>query len=294
MRFAAVLYLVGGIGAFVLPDAQTFEQLAIHNQDGKEAPSRGSIISALHGAFDDAFHDFLELDESLENAALELPDAPDQLFDNIDEDEDSSAGDHTENRTIYQLISTNRHTTKFAELLSEYEDLIDLLNSTKANHTLFVPVNEAFSHIPDHKKPSKKFIEDVLRYHITHGLYPAAKILATHTLPTALEEKLLGGRAQRLRVRVGITGLRVNFYSKVIFANAVCAKLKTGFIELRRRIFADPIDSELKTASSMPSTRSLYPLPWLVGKSACFPRDSPVCSTRMTRRILSASFTRFE
>ena len=223
MKSAVTLCWVGAIGAFVLPDAQTSEQLAIHNQDAKQALSRGSIISSLQDAFDNSIHDFLELDEPLGNVALELLDVPDHLFDDTDEDNDSGDGDHTENRTIYQLISTNRHTTRFAELLSEYEDLVDLLNGTKANYTLFVPVNEAFSHIPHDKKPSKRFVEDVLRYHVGHGLYPAAKILATHTLPTALDEKLLGGRPQRLRVRVGITGLRVNFYSKVIFANAVGA-----------------------------------------------------------------------
>lgn len=132
--------------------------------------------------------------------------------------------------TIYQLISLSNYTTKFYKLVSEYPDLVDTLNSTKANYTLFVPVDSAFDHIPEHhhhkgkdgkKKPSKKFIESVLQYHIGLDTYNARRILTTHTLPTTLDEKLLGKEPQRLRTSVGLGGVRLNFYSKVVAADIV-------------------------------------------------------------------------
>jgi uncharacterized surface protein with fasciclin (FAS1) repeats len=101
---------------------------------------------------------------------------------------------------------------------------VKLLNDTKEEHsyTLFVPVDEAFDDIPeDHKKPSDEFIKNAIRYHIGLGSYPAGRILTTHTLPTAYKEEYLGDHPQRLRTSVGLSGVRVNVYSKVIAADFV-------------------------------------------------------------------------
>jgi uncharacterized surface protein with fasciclin (FAS1) repeats len=108
-------------------------------------------------------------------------------------------------------------------LVNEYDDIVELLNNTKTNYTLFVPVDSAFAHLPDHgdEKPSKEFIEAVLRYHIGLDTYTGRRILSTQTIPTALDEKFLGGEPQSLRTEVGLLGIRVNFYSKVIKANFV-------------------------------------------------------------------------
>ncbi|UKZ75742.1 hypothetical protein TrVFT333_003435 [Trichoderma virens FT-333] len=128
-------------------------------------------------------------------------------------DEDSSF-------TIYELISKSKFTTKFAKLVDDHPSVVDLLNSTSANYTLFVPVDKAFEDIPDdHTKPSKEFIENALLYHIAKGEYPARKILHSYTLPTAYDEELLGGEPQRLRSSVGLGGVKLNFYSKVIAAD---------------------------------------------------------------------------
>lgn len=126
--------------------------------------------------------------------------------------------------TIYELISKSKYTTKFAKLVDDHPSVVDLLNSTSANYTLFVPLDKAFEDIPDdHDKPSKKFVEEALRYHIGLGEYPARRILHTYTLPTAHKEDLLGGEPQRLRTSVGLGGVKLNFYSKVVAADIVRA-----------------------------------------------------------------------
>ncbi len=157
MIFAAILPWAGVISALVLPDAHVFEELTIHDEHANETPSTlgpfpsaESIISAFQGAFEGAFDDFSDLENYLYSDGPEIIDSDDN------KDVDSGAGDGAEKETIYQLISTNQHTKRFAKLLDEYDDLVDLLNSTKANYTLFVPVDEAFPHIPGGKKPSKR------------------------------------------------------------------------------------------------------------------------------------------
>lgn len=128
---------------------------------------------------------------------------------------------HKSNKTVYELIASSKYTTKLAKLINEYPDLVELLNGTAANYTVFAPTDKAFEKIPKgHKKPSKELIKKVLAYHVSPEFYPAGKILITHTIPTALSEDHLGGEPQRLRVGFGVfKGLNINFYSKIVAIN---------------------------------------------------------------------------
>jgi len=126
---------------------------------------------------------------------------------------------HKPNKTVYELISGSKYTTKFAKLIDKFPDLVDALNGTAANYTVFAPTDKAFEKIPHHgKKPDDELIKAILAYHFSPEFFPAQRILFTHTIPTAFGEPALGG-AQRLRVSFGLRGLVVNFYSKVVAAN---------------------------------------------------------------------------
>merc|ERR1711881_19246 len=95
------------------------------------------------------------------------------------------------NKTIYELISESKYTTQLAKLINNDTELVEVLNSTKANFTLFAPTDHAFSKIPEHApKPSKEFIRKVLLYHVSPGLYPAGRLLFSHTVPTLFNETL--------------------------------------------------------------------------------------------------------
>lgn len=249
MKSLNILPLAAAATAFVVPDAQVFAQLPVHEEQPHGhgdiswldwLPSSDAITSSIHDVVDtlttgieDAVHDIKGIFEAeLESIFDEAEDL------NFDAEERPHHGQKTSNLTIYQLISKSKHTTKFAKLVDEYDDIVQLLNSTSANYTLFVPVDEAFKHIPEDKKPSKEFVEAVLKYHIGLGLYPAGRVLVTHTLPTALDEPLLGDKPQRLRTSVGLlSGVRVNFYSKVI---AVDIGAKNGVIHAVKSILVPP------------------------------------------------------
>jgi hypothetical protein len=126
------------------------------------------------------------------------------------------------NLTLWQLISKSKYTTKLAKLISEDKDLVHLLDSTEANHTVFAPVDAAFRRIPKHgKKPPKKFIEKVLKYHVVPGRYPAGRVIGSHTIPTILNEPTLGMEPQRLRVGFSLRGLDINFFSQIKAFNIV-------------------------------------------------------------------------
>lgn len=143
----------------------------------------------------------------------------------------------------------SNYTKKFAKLVDDFPDIVQLLNSTKANHTLFAPIDKAFDKIPEHhQKPSKEFLEKILEYHIVPGFYPAGRVLAGHTLPTLLKEEALAGRRQRLRVHLSLFGLRINFYSKVIVADMF---FKNGIVHGIDSILVPPPPAE-KIVSLLP------------------------------------------
>jgi uncharacterized surface protein with fasciclin (FAS1) repeats len=128
--------------------------------------------------------------------------------------------DHKPNRTVYELINESKYTTKLAKWINEYDDIVQLLNGTKANYTVFAPTDEAFEKIPEHgHKPSKEVLKDILLYHVTDDLYPAGRVLHTYTIPTLFIPSKNLGHQQRLTVRVTLKGPALNFYSRLVAVN---------------------------------------------------------------------------
>lgn len=240
MKLETVLPFVAAATAFVLPNVQVFEKLAVQHDQHDEhddspwwdgLPSDDMVVA--HPIEDD----FDSLSAGVGDAIHAFSDAVDDELDLFSRPRRGHGRHppHTSNLTIYQLITASNHTKKFAKLVDEFEDIVQLLNSTKANHTLFVPVDKAFEHVPhnEKKKPSREFVEALVNYHIGLGLYPVPRILATQTVPTALTERLLGYEPQRIRTSVGLGGVHLNFYSRVIFPNIVSAlPLQTPVLSL--------------------------------------------------------------
>ncbi|KAI2620534.1 FAS1 domain-containing protein [Hypoxylon sp. NC1633] len=241
MRYStALLPLAATASAVVIPDEATAKQLVIEAEQHAQKtvsswwdalPSVDGLISSAENTLDSA------LDAIEKNAGklsslfpeVEIEDGSEirdflpssYLTSSGDVDESGHHG-HATNLTVYQSIKASNYTKKFAALIDDFPDLVAKLNSTSGNVTAFVPTDHAFEKIPDHHKdhkPPKEFLEKIIEYHILPGPYPVGRLLAHHTLPTALEEEELGGRPQRLRVSGGLFGLRLNFYSKVIFGN---------------------------------------------------------------------------
>lgn len=129
---------------------------------------------------------------------------------------------HEPNQTVYQLIAASNYTKTLAKLVSDYPDLVEALNSTKANYTVFAPTDSAFEKIPDHApKPSKEQLHAILSYHVLPDIYTAKDVLYTHTAPTLLNGTHLSSKPepQRVAFKFTLRGLTVNFYSRIIAVN---------------------------------------------------------------------------
>ncbi|KAF6816616.1 fasciclin domain-containing protein [Colletotrichum plurivorum] len=251
MKAVAALSCVALANAFILPDPKIFEQAALKNEDASwwdHVPSKDSIVSTVEDGIDSlsshiqsALHSVHETVDDVENRFEHL--LQEEIFDDP----------KTSDKTIYELISESEYTTAFAKLVNDYDDIVDILKSTKANHTLFVPTNRAFEHIPKHKKPGKEVIEAILKYHVGIGDYDAKRVLRTHTLPTLLNEPWLGDKPQRLRTSVGLGGVRINFYARVV---AVNIRAKNGIIHAVNSLIIPPplVGRELTLLPSQFST----------------------------------------
>lgn len=132
-------------------------------------------------------------------------------------------GPHTDS-TLFDIIANSKHTTKFAELIKQDNDLLHMLKDPKANFTIFAPGNEAFERLPkDPKDIPKDLLRRVLRYHISHGTHDSHDLVHHNTLLTKLPEDELGkGMYQRLRIGFGSHGPAVNYYSKLTMVDVVC------------------------------------------------------------------------
>ncbi|KAK0382700.1 hypothetical protein NLU13_9796 [Sarocladium strictum] len=252
----AVVALASSACAFVVPPAQlplvaephqsasgawwdSLRDLASESSLNPHVPNADELVAALEGKVD-------RISAGFEDVAKSLKDLQSHIVDLVSKDDEDvtaygSKHGHREypDYTIYELIKKSNYTKKFAAAIDDYPSVVKILNGTDAgNHTLCVPLDEAFEHLPEHgDKPSKEFMESALLYHIGLGDLPAVKLLKANTIPTAYNESWLGNEPQRLRTSVGLGGLKLNFYSKVVAADF---KAKNGIVHGIREILIPP------------------------------------------------------
>ncbi|KAL8685014.1 MAG: hypothetical protein Q9224_006017 [Gallowayella concinna] len=239
MKLSNILPLAALSTAFVLPEQQLFSELAVESHRSADTafdklPSKDQVLDKIEHSVEKLSDEFDKVvkcsKHALDSAIDYAAETGNQVSNKVQKAgfEASSWMESTShlglnnhhdkpNQTIYQLISTSKYTTKLAAAINEYPDLVVLLNGTIANYTFFAPVDSAFEKIPDKApKPSKEFLKKVLLYHLSPEFYPAAKVLVTHTVPTALTVDTVGIGPQRVSTNIGLKGLTVNFYARII------------------------------------------------------------------------------
>lgn len=238
MRSHQLLLALPLASALVITEQSVFDKLHKFKNSGKELldstqnvldNALGRTTEVVKTTGDDVYHKIhkagCDIDSWLEGAPLtedphRRPPHHDDPHHGRPPHHKDPHHDHPKpNHTIFELISKSKYTTKLAKWIGEYEDIVEALNSTKSNFTVFAPTDEAFAKIPDHgKKPSKEFLKAVLQYHVSDGLYPAGRVLHSYTIPTLYKPEKLG-HAQRLTVRVTLKGPVLNFYSRIVATN---------------------------------------------------------------------------
>ncbi|OQD78474.1 hypothetical protein PENDEC_c001G04084 [Penicillium decumbens] len=124
------------------------------------------------------------------------------------------------NHTIWELINESSRASHLAELISDTDHLVNLLNSTVTNHTLFAPTNRALERLLD-ERPPNKLLKRIEHYHVIPGLFATDKLRHQHqTLRTALNESSLGeNMPQRVIVNMRRNRLVLNRRSRIIAGN---------------------------------------------------------------------------
>lgn len=135
---------------------------------------------------------------------------------------------HT-NKTIYELLSESKYTTKAFEIIKKDEELSEFFKNTKSNITLFVPTDKAFENLPPHHPPhnatdaqSKEFLRKAVLYHTSPDAYDTRKLFFSKTIASGIdfEDEVAKGVHQRLRVsHHPFFGMRVNMLSKLVAGN---------------------------------------------------------------------------
>lgn len=135
---------------------------------------------------------------------------------------------HTQGKpssTVYELIKSSHLTSKFAELVDKFDDLVELLKDTSIKGTLFVPINSAFESLPDSiPELSDKTLKNTLLYHLSPEYFEVKELVQKHTIPSLLKDKDLSDDehdGQRLSVHYKATGLTISYFSRVIGTNVV-------------------------------------------------------------------------
>ncbi|EOD52303.1 putative fasciclin domain family protein [Neofusicoccum parvum UCRNP2] len=231
MKFVSLVPLAALSSAIVIPDEATLNELAAQTESHNSLALPEHPLDDLRDSVDDLIEDarddfesvefglrdsYHDAKNALDDAFGRITDAEDAIFDKIHE-----TGFDKPNQTVYELISKSKYTTKLAKLINDDPELVKVLNGTAANYTVFAPTDKAFEKIPKHgKEPSEEFIKKLLLYHVSPDFYPAGRVLKTHTIPTLYKEPALGEDfAQRLSVNVGLRGLTLDFYSRIIAIN---------------------------------------------------------------------------
>ncbi|KAJ5682616.1 hypothetical protein N7462_005781 [Penicillium macrosclerotiorum] len=120
------------------------------------------------------------------------------------------------NYTAWQWLNSSQTATRLAQVIAQDDKLLGMLNSTKANYTIFAPADSAMSDLLE-DQPSREALRQILRYHLLPGLFPLNTIKAQQTLPTLLTSPDLGKDVpQRLKVEVNGAHLLLNSVSQIL------------------------------------------------------------------------------
>lgn len=232
MKLTTTLSLASAVAGFVLPNEEILSswpdkipKLPEWNPDNQASAVEGSkildaslsyaldVAGNIHSQSDRRVVDFLEFDVDGE-PKYEGPWFPHQMRD------DPHHGGEP-NRTIYQLISENEHSTHFAKLVSKFDDVVEHLNSTSADYTAFIPADGAFEKFKHAPTPSDEYLKQLIYYHVSPDFSPVRTVFLSRTIPTLLKEKELGSNPARISTQFGLHGLTINFFAHIIKADIV-------------------------------------------------------------------------
>ncbi|TPX23348.1 hypothetical protein DIZ76_012678 [Coccidioides immitis] len=218
----------GGIAFSTSYTEEIFNNIEIASTLALYQPQSGRLSKPEKNAVDEFSHDYLDANSP------------------------NFCGHHGDpEKTTYQLINSTKRTKLFAKLVSQFDDIVDLLNSTKENHTVLVPRDKALQKAMNHHPP-KEYVKKFVQYHILKEPKTAREIFHSRTIRTLLEQSELGDHDQRISTQFGVGGLTLNYISHIVKPD-LCAK--NGLVQILDHILLPPFQSS-DTLSLVPSVFS--------------------------------------
>ncbi|KAF6812351.1 fasciclin domain family [Colletotrichum sojae] len=125
-------------------------------------------------------------------------------------------------KSVYHIITESERGRRFTDLLEGHHELQKRLADDEQNVTVFVPVDDAFRRLNGLRRSDEEIsIREVLEYHVLRGRYSLDDLAGARTLSTMLEERDMDRRKQRVHVGGGMSGVEINFYSRVIGSESI-------------------------------------------------------------------------
>ncbi|OAA73797.1 Fasciclin domain family protein [Cordyceps fumosorosea ARSEF 2679] len=241
MKLSTIVLSLCATGAAATPPNKA------HHNDERPASSSGSVLpwwqgiaslepipSALVAAGEAIRHSTVDAAVS---ATRQIRDQALEALSSLDRPKHPK----TKLTTVYQTLQQLPGAGNFTKLLDDFPDLVDALNGTSddgGEHTLFLPLDDAFDKIPDKfKHPSHEALGKFLHYHVVPGTKRAVDVLTSYTLESEAVERGLGGEHQRIRVGASLAGVTLNGYAKI---KAVDIKATNGVIHVISDVLAPP------------------------------------------------------
>lgn len=126
-------------------------------------------------------------------------------------------------KTLYEIIDKFPKFKILSHVVNNDSVLVDALNSTSKNITLFAPLDSAFKfpHRGDKEKKHPKIPKEVIRafvlYHVAPHKYNGFLLRHMQSIPTALSSNsTLDGKPQRIRLAHRFFHTKLNFYAGII------------------------------------------------------------------------------
>ncbi|KAK2800386.1 hypothetical protein FQN51_006112 [Onygenales sp. PD_10] len=155
------------------------------------------------------------------------------------------------NETIYQLLELDHHTQLFTQFISQFDDIVELLNTTTGNYTVFVPSDPALQEFTNNTSDPEE-LKKVTKYHIGIGVYSQKSFLSSPTFPTLLDSEQLGSYRHRISTQAGVNGSTINFSNGITQGNFFGSN---GGIHGLETILTPPVSAS-DTLNAAPSTFS--------------------------------------
>ena len=208
---------------------ETSEHLSVENQ--VPGPMGADILSDGDGDGDGVTSLPNALSQAIEHWQMKAPTVPTDSWLRAFFGEHVQLESTRSNKTVYQLIAESKHTTMFARLIHQHEEIIPYFNGTAANFenvTVFVPIDSAMESAMEFMRGmgielSQQDEREILAYHFSSLFCPAEKLPVTHTLPSTLRSVDLGGQLQRLSITFDEGRMMLNHHSRIIAADIVRA-----------------------------------------------------------------------